>query len=81
MKTIDVPAPSPLSVDEFLAMAQDEPLIIRMASGEEYVLGALDDFDHEVELMRSNPELMRLLEERSKEPATIPLEALRSRLS
>jgi len=81
MKTIDVPAPSPLSVDELLAMAQDEPLIIRTASGEQYLLGALDDFDHEVELMRSNPELMRLLEERSKEQATIPLEALRSRLS
>jgi hypothetical protein len=80
MKTIELPSPA-LSVQELLAMAHDEPVILRTADGEEYVIGAVGDFQREVELMRANPAFMRLLDERARELADISLDSLRPRSS
>ncbi len=62
-------------------MAHDEPVLLRTAEGEEYAVGAVEDFQREVELIRTNPALMRLLDERSREPANVSLDSLRSRSS
>lgn len=80
MKTIELPARA-LTLQELLAMAHDEPVILRTSEGEEYVIGAVEDFQREVELMRANPGLMRLLDERAQEPASISLDSLRPRSS
>jgi hypothetical protein len=80
MKTIELPSRT-LTLQELLAMAHDEPVILRTSEGEEYVIGAVEDFQHEVELMRANPALMRLLDERAQEPANISLDSLRPRSS
>ncbi len=78
--TIELPSPA-LTLQELLAMAHDEPVVLRTLEGEEYVIGAIEDFQHEVKLMRANPALMRLLDERSREPANISLDSLRPRSS
>jgi hypothetical protein len=80
MKTIDLPSHA-LTLQELLTMAHDEPVILRTSEGEEYVIGTVEDFQREVELMRANPTLMRLLDERSREPANITLDSLRPRSS
>jgi hypothetical protein len=80
MKTIDLPSRA-LTLQELLAMAHEEPVILRTSEGEEYVIGAVEDFQREVELMRANPTLMRLLDERSREQAKISLDSLRPRSS
>ena len=76
MKTLDPPS-HPLSVEELLKMAHDEPVLLRTAQGEEYVVGVLEAFQREIELMRANPVLMKLLDERGKEPANTSLDSLR----
>ena len=80
MKTIELPSRA-LSLQELLAMARDEPVLLRTAAGEEYVVGAVEDFQLEIELMRANPALMRLLNERSREQANVSLDSLRPRSS
>ena len=80
MKTIELPSAS-LSLQELLAMAHDEPVLVRTASGEEYVVGAVEDFQREVELVSASPALMKLLDERSRERASVSLDSLRARSS
>ena len=56
MKTIELTSRS-LSLLELLRIAHREPVLIRTPSGDEYVLGAVDAFEREVELMHLSPEL------------------------
>jgi hypothetical protein len=61
MKTIpliDLLAP----LADLLEQAQEEALILQTPDGKEFVLAALDDFTHEVELTRQNAALMTLLD-------------------
>ena len=49
MKTVELTGPNQPSLLEILAMARNESLILRTASGEEaYFAGIVDDFQHEV---------------------------------
>ena len=50
------------------------------ADGKEPWITELDDFDHEIALTRQNKELMELLDERSREEPSYPLEMTRSDL-
>lgn len=79
MKTISV-SPRARSVNALLEQAVEGHLILRTADGREFLLAELDDFGHEVERTRRNQELMQLLDERGKEPATVSMSALKDRL-
>jgi hypothetical protein len=77
MKTLEVGATSP-SLHEVLKLADGYNVILRTADGREYVVPELDDFDREIALARHNPDLMRLLDERSREGSAVsPSEARR----
>jgi hypothetical protein len=79
MKTIEVSARA-RTLMSLLAQALDENLILRTEDGREFLLAEIDSFDREIELTRKNEEFMRLLDERGKEKATIPLEEVRREL-
>ena len=79
MKTIDLGANQP-DLRELLKLADSEGLILRTEAGREYVLVDVDDLEQEVELIRRNPELMQLLEERWKDETAIPLDEAKRRL-
>jgi hypothetical protein len=79
MKTIDLPEVSP-DVAFLLDQARDEDLILRLADGSEFIVVAIDDFDHEIARTRSNPKLVALLEARVRQTATIPLDKAKKRL-
>ena len=80
MKTIELTLRS-LSLPELLRIVYREPVLIRTSSGDEYVLGAVDAFEREVELMRLSSELQALLAERRNERGTVLLDSIRNQLA
>jgi hypothetical protein len=79
MKTIIVSRRA-WALNALLKQALQENLILRTEDGHEFVLAEIDDFDREIQLTRQNEELMRLLDSRGQEKATISLEEARVRL-
>jgi hypothetical protein len=77
MKTIELARSAP-SLQEILAIARKETLLLRTEAGEEFFLGTADELRTEATLLSQNPEFMRFLDERFAEEATIPLEQLES---
>lgn len=77
MKTIDLVHPAP-SLQELLAVARKENLLLRTESGEEFFLGAADELRSESALLSQNSEFMRFLDERFSEKASISLEQLKT---
>lgn len=79
MKTIKV-SKHAKTVNALLKRARQENLVLRSAEGDEFLLAELDDFDREIELTRENKQLMKLLDERAKEKATVSLQEAKKRL-
>ncbi len=72
MKTITISSRSRI-LNALLKLALKENIIIRAPDGREFVLAEIDDFNREIELTRQNKELMKLLDQRGRERATISL--------
>ena len=69
-----------LTLEELFRAARSESVLIVTKEGQEYILEAADDFDHEVaELGKSEP-FMNFLAERRKEAGRIPLAEIEKRL-
>ncbi len=68
------------TLNALLKQALEENLILKTEDGHEFVLAEIEDFDREIELTRQNDELMRLLDSRGREKATISLPEARARL-
>jgi hypothetical protein len=75
MKTVEMLTVPP-SLQDLLAIARTETVLIRTSAGEEFVLGSVDDLRVEADLLAKNADFMRFLEDRFSEKATIPLEEL-----
>jgi hypothetical protein len=75
MKTIELTRSAP-SLQEILAIARNEPLLLRTESGEEFFLGTADELRSEATLLSENLEFMRFLDERFAQKATLTLEEL-----
>jgi hypothetical protein len=80
VKVIDL-QDSELTLPEALRMADDDLIVLRRPDGTAYALSHVDDFAVEAELLKHNPEFLRLMNEFSNEEATISLEDLRRELS
>ncbi len=78
MKTIAITDDTP-EICALLEQVEDEDVILQRADGSKFILSAVDDFAVEVAKTRQNP-LMAFLDERAKEPATIPLAELKRQL-
>ena len=81
MKTVELTDSNHPSLPDILAMAQKEPLILRTASGEEYFVGIVDEFQREIEQLDASAAFQELLRQRANELGTIPIEAIETRLS
>lgn len=79
MKTIEIREGIP-SINDLLKLAREENIILRLPDGQEFLLAEIDDFEREIELTRNNEELMRFLDERSKNPRTYTLNEVREQL-
>lgn len=79
MKTIEVRGKIP-SVNDILKLASEENIILTLPDGHEFLLAEIDNFDREIELTRENQELMKFLDERSKNPRVFSLDEVREQL-
>ena len=79
MKTIKVSKQSK-TVNALLNKARQKGVILRAPDGNEFILAEIDDFNREIELTRANKRLMRLLDNRAKQKATVSLEEAKRRL-
>jgi hypothetical protein len=79
MKIVTIPEGSQ-EIRALLNQARDEDVIVRLSDGSEFMLSAVDDFDHEIARTRHNEKLMALLDERAGQTRTIPLEEVKRQL-
>jgi len=68
------------SIDELLAIARSEPLVIYDKDGKNYILEETDEFEKEVKELGSSERFMKFLNERSKEKETIPISSITKKL-
>jgi hypothetical protein len=68
------------SIDELLALARSEPLMIYDKDGKIYVLEETDQFEKEVKELGSSERFMKFLNERSKEKEIIPILSITKKL-
>jgi len=79
MKIVDLVNGHP-SLDEVIALAKQELVVLRKADGSVFAVAEVDEFAVEVELLKNNPEFMSFLRQRSQENSTVSLEELRQEL-
>ena len=79
MRTIAV-SPKSRALNALLKRARKQNIILRALDGREFVLAEIDDFNREIELTRQNDRLMKLLDRRGREKATISLAEARQQV-
>lgn len=79
MRTIDIPSDAH-SLQPLLDQARREDLLLRLADGSEFYLSAVDEADQEIVQTRHHAKLMKFLEQRSQQPATISLDRVKQEL-
>ncbi len=80
MKTIDITT-NTSNINEILALAVKETVIIKTADGKEFLLAEIDDFSQEIELVSQNEELMNFLKERSQDTKRYKLNQVKQLLN
>ena len=78
MKRIDL-AKEHRSLSEVLTLAKSDTVIIRSASGEDFVLEPADEFDREVAALGAREKFTSFLNARAKETGDVPLSEVRKR--
>ncbi len=68
------------SLEELLALASSDSLIIHCKDGKNFILEEADDFEEEVEKLGKSDKFLAFLGERSKEKETIPIQDVASKL-
>ena len=79
MKTVTIEGGSE-EIRALLEQAREEDVIVRLSDGSEFMLSAVDDFDHEIVRTRRNEKLMALLDERAAQTQTISLDEVKRQL-
>ena len=80
MKVIELNQNHP-TLDEVIGIAEQELVVLRRPDGSVFAVSVVDDFDLEVELLKRNPEFMKLMDRLSAEKGVISLENLRKELA
>ncbi len=78
MRTVDL-AREERTLAELLALAQRESVLIRSATGGDFLLEPADDFDREVAALGQSERFMSFLRDRSKETGGISLAEARKK--
>lgn len=79
MKTIEIPKRSK-GLNQLLAKAQRENLLLRSSNGVEFILAEINDFDREIDLQRENQDLMAFLDRRGQQRPILSASEVRKRL-
>ena len=68
------------SLEDLLALASSDSLIIHGKDGKSFILEETDDFEREVEKLGNSEKFMSFLGERSKGKETIPIDVIAEKL-
>lgn len=79
MKTVNLEEEK-LDLEAVIQLARQEPVVLLTADGREFVLAEADDFEQEVEALRSSQAFQRFLDERSQSTGRIPLEEIEAEI-
>jgi len=79
MKTVTVPSQA-AEVHALLDQARSEDILVRAADGTEFMVTAVDEFDHEIAQTRRSAKLMAMLDERAQQAQTISLDEVKRQL-
>ncbi len=79
MKTIEVEHAA-ITLPELLRLASEDNVVLRAADGKEFIVAEMDDFSHEVALVREQPELMAFLQQPSRSSQRLSLSEVRAKL-
>jgi PHD/YefM family antitoxin component YafN of YafNO toxin-antitoxin module len=69
-----------LDLAAVIQLASREPVVLLTADGKEFVLAEADDFEQEVETLRSSSTFQKFLDERSQSTRRIPLEEIEAEI-
>lgn len=78
MTTIDL-STRKHTLSEVLTLARSGSVLIRSASGEDFLLEQADELDREVAALGASDEFMSFLAERAKEEASVSLAEMRKK--
>lgn len=78
MKTIDL-GKGECTLADVLALAKSEPVLIRSASGDDFLVEQAGEFDREVVALGSSDKFMAFLHSRSKETGDVPIGEIRKK--
>jgi PHD/YefM family antitoxin component YafN of YafNO toxin-antitoxin module len=79
MKVIDLEKER-LDLPDLLRLARQEPVLLVTAGGEEFVVSEADDFEDEVEQLRTCASFQHFLEQRAAETDVLSLDELEALL-
>ena len=79
MKTIEVEH-AVITLPELLRLASEDNVVLRAADGKEFIVAEMEDFSHEVALVREQPELMKFLQQPSRSSQRLSLSEVRAKL-
>jgi hypothetical protein len=68
------------SLEDLLAIASSDSIIIHGKDGKSFILEETDDFEREVEKLGNSEKFMAFLGERSREKETVPIEDIAKKL-
>ena len=79
MRTVDL-SQETMAIDQLLELARGEPVLLLTPDGKEFVLSEADDFEREVETLRSSEAFHRFLDERARPGPRISLDEIERQL-
>jgi hypothetical protein len=79
MKTVTIPAQA-AEINALLEHARQDDLLVQSADGAEFLVTAVEVFDHELARTRQNAKLIALLDERARQAKTIRLDEVKRQL-
>ncbi len=79
MKSIDLRGQR-VDLEELIALARKEPVLLLTADGKQFLLAEADDFDREGEALRGSQTFQRFLDERSQSRRRVALEEIEAEI-
>jgi hypothetical protein len=75
MKSVDL-RNEDIDLTRLLHLAEKEAVLLVARDGHEFILAEADDFDEEVEALRSSERFQSFLDQRMQTPGRVPLEEI-----
>ena len=79
METVDL-AKETLILDEVIDLARKGPVLLLAPDGGEFLISEADDFEREVQSLRTSQAFQRFLDKRSKARRTITLDEIEKKI-